>query len=671
LSTSGNKTPVKYVPPQRRKLEDVKIASKKTDSWEFQNPSSRASPQPTKTWGDQSDKNKGFEKDRKFTSPQEKGPWGKGDKEEQKTPQKSPFRSGTEKDNHWGRSSSRSRWSDNSSGRWGSDESNPFEEDKPSESVGTKIDFEKYDEIEVDTSGRDVPAPIESWKDVTLGETLMNNIKLAKYDRPTPVQKYAIPIVTNGRDLMGCAQTGSGKTAAFLFPIISLMDKSGPPSIAPEYYHKRLITPVALVLAPTRELACQIHEEARKFAYKTGMRSCVVYGGAPIGNQLRDLERGCDILVATPGRLSDMMERGRIALAYVKFLILDEADRMLDMGFEPQIRKIVEDEDMPPAGERQTLMFSATFPKEIQKLAASFLDDYIFLAVGKVGSTTGLVTQRFVKIEGGDSEKGEILLDLLESVQGLTIIFVETKKKADQLERFLLEQGFPATSIHGDRAQTDRTEALRSFSTGKTPFLIATNVAARGLDIDNIQHVVNFDMPTDIDDYVHRIGRTGRAGKTGIATALISDENAGVIPKLIEVLEGAQQEIPDFLMSYRSSKFHGYGGRGRGGYSPSKWGSRSPSHSNFGSKSSTSPSERGGYGGPRGGGGPSPSRGKFGGRDYRFEKNDSFGSSNGDSSTSWKKNSSTFSPSGKSEHFGSRDLNSSSGKESSSTSYWD
>ncbi len=277
--------------------------------------------------------------------------------------------------------------------------------------------------------------------------------------------------------------------------------------------------------------------------------------------QLKELDRGCDILVATPGRLVDIIERGRVSLSSIRFLVLDEADRMLDLGFEPQIRRIVEQEDMP-VKERQTLMFSATFPKEIQKLASSFLYDYIFLAVGRVGSTTDLVTQKFIKTN--EQDKPMMLLDLLNSVKGLTIIFVETRKKADMLEDFLTDEKFPATSIHGDKVQEDRNYALKSFSTGITPFLIATNVAARGLDIDNIAHVINYDMPTDIDDYVHRIGRTGRAGKPGLATAFITDENANIVAKLVEILDESGQEIPSWLETMRSHR--GGGGSMGGGY---------------------------------------------------------------------------------------------------------
>lgn len=439
-----------------------------------------------------------------------------------------------------------------------------------------KIDFEKYDEIPVEMSGHDCPQPIEKWEDCELGSLLHSNIKLANYKRPTPVQRHSLPIVMSGRDLMGCAQTGSGKTAAFLFPIISGLLKAGPGPDAG--YRARKVFPLALVLAPTRELACQIYDEARKFGYKTGIKSVVVYGGAPIGYQLRDLEKGCDILVATPGRLVDIMERARVSLSQIRYLVLDEADRMLDMGFEPQIRRIVEGEDMPRTGDRQTLMFSATFPKEIQQLASAFLYDYVFLAVGRVGSTTDLVTQKFIRTE--EADKPNMLLDLISSVKGLTIIFVETKRKADMLEDFLVRERFRATSIHGDRDQSDRTAALRNFATGHSPYLIATNVAARGLDIDNIAHVINYDMPTDIDDYVHRIGRTGRAGKPGLATAFITEENAGIVGKLIELLVEAGQEVPAWLDSMKLS---------RGGFG----------------------------GGSRYGGGGGGNRSRFGGRDYR------------------------------------------------------
>lgn len=442
-------------------------------------------------------------------------------------------------------------------------------EDK--ERTNTGINFEKYDDIPVEASGTKVPEPILSFTSPPLDPLLLENIELAKYTQPTPVQKYSIPIVSADRDLMACAQTGSGKTGGFLFPILSELFKRGP-SPTPEsngMSRGRKAYPSTLILAPTRELASQIWEESRKFSYRSWVRSCVVYGGADIGQQLRQIDRGCDMLTATPGRLVDLIERGRVSLANVQYLVLDEADRMLDMGFEPQIRRLVEKEDMPGVNERHTLMFSATFPRDIQHLARDFLRDYVFLSVGRVGSTSENITQKIEYVE--DSDKRSVLLDILHSQPkgdiGLTLIFVETKRMADNLSDFLLGQNFPATSIHGDRTQNERERALDMFRSGRCPIMVATAVAARGLDIPNVTHVVSYDLPTDIDDYVHRIGRTGRAGNTGIATAFLNRGNKGVVRDLIDLLKEANQEVPGWLEtlghegSYNSS---GGGGRGRG-----------------------------------------------------------------------------------------------------------
>ncbi|KAF2749894.1 DEAD-domain-containing protein, partial [Sporormia fimetaria CBS 119925] len=428
----------------------------------------------------------------------------------------------------------------------------------------TGINFEKYDDIPVEASGQGVPEPVTTFTNPPLDDHLINNIELAGYKVPTPVQKYSIPIVMGGRDLMACAQTGSGKTGGFLFPILSQAFQTGP-SAAPApatggygYGRQRKAYPTSLVLAPTRELVSQIYDEARKFAYRSWVRPCVVYGGADIGSQLRQIERGCDLLVATPGRLVDLIERGRISLQNIKYLVLDEADRMLDMGFEPQIRRIVEGEDMPPTAARQTLMFSATFPRDIQMLARDFLKEYIFLSVGRVGSTSENITQKVEYVEDGD--KRSVLLDILHTQEAtLTLIFVETKRMADSLSDFLINQGFPATSIHGDRTQREREKALEMFRTGRCPILVATAVAARGLDIPNVKHVVNYDLPTDIDDYVHRIGRTGRAGNTGISTAFFNRGNRGVVRDLIELLKEANQEVPSFLESI-AREGSGFGG---------------------------------------------------------------------------------------------------------------
>jgi len=493
-------------------------------------------------------------------------------------------------------------------GGWGGGgrESNPFdaqamaEAEQVFETPNTGINFDAYEDIPVDVSGTDVPAAISTFADIDLGEALTLNIKRCKYTKPTPVQRHAIPISLAGRDLMACAQTGSGKTAAFMFPIISGTLKNNWPT-AGAGGRGRKAYPVALVLSPTRELTCQIHEEARKFAYQTGLRPVVIYGGAPVVDQLREIERGADILIATPGRLSDLIERARVSLANVHYLTLDEADRMLDMGFEPQIRRIVDGEDMPPVGQRQTMMFSATFPKEIQRLASDFLGNYIFLAVGRVGSSTDLIVQHVEQVRG--SEKRSLLMDLIHSVAGLTVVFVETKRGADALEDWLTRTGFPATSIHGDRTQQEREAALRDFKSGRTPILVATDVAARGLDIPAVTHVINFDLPSDIDDYVHRIGRTGRAGKKGLATAFFDVEKDGPLARpILDLMTESNQEVPDWLTQLAARGSFGGGGRSRGG------GGRG---SRFGGRDFRS---EGGGGGGGGGGGWGGGGGGGGGR---------------------------------------------------------
>ncbi|KAL9672795.1 hypothetical protein QQ045_029047 [Rhodiola kirilowii] len=476
-------------------------------------------------------------------------------------------------------------WGNRNDGWSGRDrEVNPFgnddDDDKliPVDQENTGINFDAYEDIPVDVSGNDIPPPVNTFAEIDLGDALNENIRRCKYVRPTPVQRHTIPISLAGRDLMACAQTGSGKTAAFCFPIISGIMKSQSVQRPPR--GARMVYPMALILSPTRELSCQIHEEAKKFSYQTGVKVAVVYGGAPVNQQLRELERGVDILVATPGRLVDLLERARISLQMIKYLALDEADRMLDMGFEPQIRKIVEQMDMPPPGVRQTMLFSATFPKEIQRLASDFLSNYIFLTVGRVGSSTDLISQRVEYVQ--ESDKRSHLMDLLHAQRAngepdkksLTLVFVETKKGADALENWLYVNGFPATTIHGDRSQQEREQALRSFKTGRTPILVATDVAARGLDIPHVAHVVNFDLPNDVDDYVHRIGRTGRAGKSGLATAFFNENNLSMAKPLADLMQESNQEVPAWLVRFASRASFSGGKSRRGGGGGGRFGGR-------------------------------------------------------------------------------------------------
>ncbi|KAJ2727189.1 ATP-dependent RNA helicase ded1 [Coemansia sp. Benny D115] len=422
-----------------------------------------------------------------------------------------------------------------------------------SDRMQTGINFEKYDDIPVESSGTNIPKPISSFEDAELEPLLHENITMSKYTVPTPVQKWSISLGRAARDMMACAQTGSGKTGGFLFPILNDLFTNGPSEVpAPETrgaYRSRKAYPMALILSPTRELTMQIHEEARKFCYRSWVRPCVVYGGADIGQQLRQIERGCDLLVATPGRLVDLIERARISLKNIRYLVLDEADRMLDMGFEPQIRRIVEKEDMPGM------------------LAQDFLRDYIFLTVGRVGSTSENITQCIEYIE--DNDKLSLLLDILKSgdnSNGLTLVFVETKRMADRLTDNLQHNDIYASAIHGDRTQRERERALENFRSGRTPVLVATAVAARGLDIPNVSHVINYDLPTDPDEYVHRVGRTGRAGNTGTATSFFNRGNRQIARALIDLLNESHQVVPDFLLSVARESGYGGRGRGRGGY---------------------------------------------------------------------------------------------------------
>ncbi|KAK2966296.1 hypothetical protein RJ640_018107 [Escallonia rubra] len=431
---------------------------------------------------------------------------------------------------------------------------------------GGGVKFDAYEDIPVKASGEDIPPPVRTFAEIDMGKALNDNIRRCKYVKPTPVQRHAIPVAMAGRDLMACAQTGSGKTAAFCFPIISGLLR-GNVLGKPRRGGARVAYPLALILSPTRELSCQIHEEVKKFSYQTGVKVVVAYGGAPISEQFRNLERGVDILVATPGRLVDMIERTRVSLSMVKYLVLDEADRMLDMGFEREIRKIVERMEMPPPGARQTMLFSATFPTEIQRLASDFLTRYIFLAIGRVGSSTDLIVQKVDLIQ--EKDKRSHLMNLLhekraQGMQGehaLTVVFVETKRGADALQLWLSKKGFSAIAIHGDKVQMEREQALRSFKTGSIPILVATDVAARGLDVPHVTHVINYDLPKDINDYVHRIGRTGRAGKTGLATAFFSDKNLPIAKALAELMQEANQEVPTWLTEYAATS--SYGGSGR------------------------------------------------------------------------------------------------------------
>ncbi|XP_056883902.1 probable ATP-dependent RNA helicase DDX4 [Takifugu flavidus] len=408
----------------------------------------------------------------------------------------------------------------------------------------TGINFDKYDDIMVEVSGVTPPQAISTFDDAELCESLRKSISKSGYIKPTPVQKHGIPIICAGRDLMACAQTGSGKTAAFLLPILQKLMADG---VAASSFSE-IQEPEAVIVAPTRELIGQIFLEARKFSFGTCVRPVVVYGGVNTGFQLRELSRGCNVLCGTPGRMLDVIGRGKVGLSKVRYLVLDEADRMLDMGFEPDMRRLVGTPGMPSKENRQTLMFSATFPEDIQRLARDFLRvDYLFLTVGIVGGACTDVEQTFVKVT--KFCKREQLLDIVKSTgTERTMVFVETKRQADFIAAHLCQENVPTTSIHGDREQREREKALFDFRSGRCPVLVATSVAARGLDIPDVQHVINFDLPNNISDYVHRIGRTGRCGNIGRAVSFYDpDTDSPLAHSLVTILAKAQQEVPSWL----------------------------------------------------------------------------------------------------------------------------
>uniref|UniRef100_A0A8C7VG08 RNA helicase n=1 Tax=Oncorhynchus mykiss TaxID=8022 RepID=A0A8C7VG08_ONCMY len=373
------------------------------------------------------------------------------------------------------------------------------------------------------------------------------------FKEPTSIQSQGFPLALSGRDMVGIAQTGSGKTLAYLLPAIVHINH--------QPYLERGDGPICLVLAPTRELAQQVQQVAHDYGKTSRIKSTCVYGGAPKGPQIRDLERGTEICIATPGRLIDFLEAGKTNLRRCTYLVLDEADRMLDMGFEPQIRKIV-DQIRP---DRQTLMWSATWPKDVRQLAEDFLRDYVQINVGALELSANHNILQIVDV-CMENEKDNKLLQLMEEImaekENKTIIFVETKKRCDELTRRMRRDGWPAMCIHGDKSQPERDWVLTEFRSGKAPILIATDVASRGLDVEDIKFVINYDYPNSSEDYVHRIGRTARSTNKGTAYTFFTPGNLRQARDLVRVLEEARQAINPKLLQLVNSG-HGGGGGGR------------------------------------------------------------------------------------------------------------
>ncbi|KAL1333862.1 hypothetical protein HN51_062737 [Arachis hypogaea] len=437
---------------------------------------------------------------------------------------------------------------------------------------------------EITVQGHDVPKPIRMFHEARFPDYCLEVIENLGFVEPTPIQAQGWPMALKGRDLIGIAETGSGKTLSYLLP--ALVHVSAQPGLS----HGD--GPIVLVLAPTRELAVQIQEEAQKFAGRANIRSTCIYGGAPKGPQIRDLQRGVEIVIATPGRLIDMLEAQHTNLQRVTYLVLDEADRMLDMGFEPQIRKIVG--QIRP--DRQTLYWSATWPKEVEALARQFLRNAYKVIIGSPELKANQSINQVVEVVT-DAEKYNRLIRLLKEVMdgSRILIFMETKKGCDQITRQLRMDGWPALSIHGDKNQAERDWVLAEFKNGRSPIMTATDVAARGLDVKDIKCVVNFDFPSSLEDYVHRIGRTGRAGAKGTAYTFFTHANAKYARALIKILQDAGQVVSPALSalarsagsallgsrgSFRSRGRGGFGGNrgGRSGSNTIPLGSKRPWH---------------------------------------------------------------------------------------------
>lgn len=381
-----------------------------------------------------------------------------------------------------------------------------------------------------------------TFKELNLIEPILRALENEGYKNPTPIQEQAIPIILEGKDLLGCAQTGTGKTAAFAIPVIQVLHNTT------NNNKKRAIR--ALILTPTRELAIQIDESLAAYGKHTSLKHTVVYGGVSQKSQTDSLRRGVDILVATPGRLMDLMNQGFISLDRIEMFILDEADRMLDMGFINDIRKVI----VKLPVERQTLFFSATMAKDILKLAEQILNRPEKVQVSPVSSTANTVQQEVYYVEKNDKKK--LLNHLLQNGEfNSVLVFTRTKHGADRVTKDLNKAGFPAEAIHGNKSQNARQKALANFKTGKSRVLVATDIAARGIDVDDLALVINFELPNQAETYVHRIGRTGRAGANGKAISFCDSEERAYL-KDIRKLAAAIKEIKDhpFLSEVREVK---------------------------------------------------------------------------------------------------------------------
>jgi len=424
------------------------------------------------------------------------------------------------------------------------------------ESLWTREEREDYPEVHVfGPADVEVPPPLTSFDEASQSfpPQMIQRLRSAGFTAPTPIQAHTWGIAVAGHDVIGIAKTGSGKTLSFLLPGFLRIMQGG-----------RTQQPSLCILAPTRELACQIEAEADKFGRPLGIRTACCYGGAPRGPQLSALHRGAQVVCACPGRLNDFIWSNAVRLHNISYLVLDEADRMLDMGFEPQIRRVIE--CTPPT--RQTLLFSATWPKDVRSLASEFLRRPVQVQTGKNDTlTANKDIEQHVMFVANEQEKVDRLLGILESVGSgdRCLIFCETKRATEFLSNSLSNfHRMPAVRIHGDMEQRDRRHALDSFRSGRNPILVATDVAARGLDVKGVSVVVNFDGAGTAKDYIHRIGRTGRAGSKGVAYSLLLRGEDKKAQDILQVMQRNNVEIPPELQELAAQKSRKGNGRGKG-----------------------------------------------------------------------------------------------------------
>ena len=374
-----------------------------------------------------------------------------------------------------------------------------------------------------------------SFDSLGLNKSILQGVRDAGYDKPTEIQAHAIPKILAGDELIGLGQTGSGKTAAFGLPMLHKL-VGGEPGLR------------GLIIVPTRELCVQVAENLRTYAKHAGLHVCTAFGGIDLSIQESAFKRGLDVLVACPGRLIDHLERRNITLEKVEMVVLDEADRMLDMGFMPQIRRIFV--RMPD--ERQNLLFSATLPQEVESLVEDFLPGAERVQIGRRSESASTITHRFAAVNASD--KADALERLLSQERGKVLVFCNKKIGCEKLGNMLKRAGLPADSIHGDKSAEARHACLGAFSRGRTRFLIATDVAGRGIDVDDVELVVNYDFPTSVSSYVHRIGRTGRAGRAGEAVTFFTEGDVEQLRAIANVMKASGCEVPEWMLKLKPLK---------------------------------------------------------------------------------------------------------------------